>query len=124
MKKKIGYREIKQALNDGRFRDRLPVELKDHVAKYLHNPGCNCNRPFYVKLIKEYPSYLLEYFTDYELPEVAELPDKNVEMNDWTVINCHIDDLEKELSKLPMGRKQIATARFQDQITCVVNSLE
>ena len=44
--------------------------------------------------------------------------------NHWTVINCHIDELESKLKKLPPGRKQIAITRYADQATVVVNELD
>jgi hypothetical protein len=43
--------------------------------------------------------------------------------NTWTVINCNIDELEKRLKALPPGRKQLELARYEDQVTVVVNEL-
>jgi hypothetical protein len=44
--------------------------------------------------------------------------------NNWRVINCSIGDIEKEMKKLPHGRKQIAITRYEDQVTIVVNELD
>lgn len=123
MNKKIGLPEIKEALKDGRFRDKLPVELNEMVIKFLHNPGCGCNLPLYKKLIKEHSNLLLEYYPESEIGEIIDVSTR-LELNHWTVINCPINELEQRLSKLPMGRKQVAVTRFEDQVTCVINSLD
>lgn len=44
--------------------------------------------------------------------------------NNWTVINCHIDELSDELKKFPHGRLQVSVSRYQDQVTAVINELE
>ena len=44
--------------------------------------------------------------------------------NQWSVINCSIDDLEKQLRKLGPGRKQLDIARYEDQVTVVINELD
>jgi hypothetical protein len=41
----------------------------------------------------------------------------------WKIINTTIHELEKELNKLPSGRKIVQIARFQDQVTAIVNDL-
>ena len=46
------------------------------------------------------------------------------QLNDWSVINCHINDLNKELKKIRHGKKQIAIARYEDQVTVVINELK
>ena len=48
----------------------------------------------------------------------------NLIENHFTVINCHIDELAARLQKLPLGRKYISVARFEDQVTCIVNELD
>lgn len=49
---------------------------------------------------------------------------KKLADNNFSVINCHVDELEARLRKLPPGRKQLAVARFEDTITVVVNELD
>jgi hypothetical protein len=44
--------------------------------------------------------------------------------NEWQVINCHIDELSTKLKSLGPGRKQLDVARFEDQVTVVVNHLD
>lgn len=121
--KKVTLLDIKEALKDPRFRDSLPHELKEDIVKYLNNPGCACNVPFYRKLLKSYRGHLSNYFpnsviTD-EAEEVAELA-----KNNWSVINCKASELLSRLRNLPPGRKQITVARWQDEITVIINELD
>lgn len=112
----INLMDVKVALKDKRFRDSLPEELQGLVNKYLSNPGCSCNGPLYKKLIKEYGEKLTTYFPGSKLPENED--------DSWMVINCHINELEGRLRKLPIGRKQITSSRFEDQVTVIVHDLE
>lgn len=121
--KKIGLPDVKIALKDHRFRDSLPEPFKSDLSKYLQNPACPCNVPFYRKLLKEAKSNLMEYYTNGVVEDVDD-EEKKLSENAWTVINCHISELEGKLKRLPLGRKQIAITRFEDQITCVVNELD
>jgi hypothetical protein len=120
---KIGLMEIKQALNDGRFRDVLPVELREDLAKYLHCPSCPSHVEFYRKVLKYASKQLQEYYPGAELHD-QDIEDKKLAENSWTVFSCHIDQLETELRKrAAMGRVQIAVARFEEQVTVVMNQL-
>lgn len=121
--KKIGLIEIKQALKDSRFRDSLPIDFQEDIAQYLSNPNCTCNLNIYRKILKNCKEELQRYFPGKEIlnedDETAKLA-----QNNWTVINCSIFDLESELRKLPKGRKQMDIARYQDQVTVVINELD
>lgn len=124
--KKIGLMDVKAALNDHRFRDALPIELQDDVVKYLSNPGCPCNVPIYKKIIKRCKKELKEYYPNLSISKVDE-EEKEVEIlskNNFSVINCHVDELEEKLRTLPPGRKQIAVCRFEDQATVILNELD
>jgi len=44
---------VKQALRDGKFREKLPEILIKDVQKFLANPSCTCNFPIYEKVLKE-----------------------------------------------------------------------
>jgi hypothetical protein len=122
-KNKIGLLDIKNALNDGRFRDSLPLELRDDVAKWLQCPSCGTHVNLYRKIAKDCKKQLSEYFPGKDIFDPSEDAAQLAE-NHWLVINCHVDKLETELRKLPKGRKQIAIARFEDQATVVVNELD
>ncbi len=44
-------------------------------------------------------------------------------INDFHVINCSIGEVEERIKRLPHGHKQIAIARYEDQVTVIVNIL-
>ena len=123
MSERIGFAKVKQAMLDSRFRETLPETFAPEIAKFLSNPGCGCNTPIYQKVLREAGPQLKAYFPNLEYiapqDEAAELA-----QNHWSVINCHVDDLQGYLKKLPPGRKQLAVARFQDQVTVIVNELD
>lgn len=115
--------DVKQALRDSRFRESLPPSFASDIQKYLNNPGCACNVPIYKKVMSEAKEQLQKYFPNRSVANLDEEAKKLAE-NNWRVINCKIEDLEKELKKLPSGRKQIAVARYEDMVTVVVNELD
>jgi len=119
----IGLMEVKQALRDSRFRNSLPESFKDDIQKYLNNPGCACNLPIYHKIIKEAKKELQAYYPNRNVADVDAEVEK-LAKNNWSVINCHVDELESKLKRLPPGRKQLAVTRFEDQVTVVVNELD
>lgn len=124
MKRKISLLDVKQALMDERFIESLPESLKEGSKKYLKDPGCACNHNFIVQVLKEAKNQLHEYY-----PNAKEItdPDKDLERlskNNWKVFSCHIDELEKKMQALPPGRKQVDMARWQDQVTVIINELD
>lgn len=121
--KSITLLDVKQALKDSRFRDTLPKSLTEDIQKYIGNPGCACNTPLYRKVLRECQDQLQVYFPSRTISNVEEEIKKLAE-NNWSVINCHIDELEEKLRKLPKGRKQLAMTRYEDQVTVIVNELE
>lgn len=123
MSRPIGLMEVKQALRDSRFRDSLMPDFKEDVQKYLNNPGCACNVPIYKRIMTGAKKQLAAYFPGRSIANLDEEAKKLAE-NTWTVINCHKDELEQRLRKLPPGRKQLAVTRYEDQVTVVVNELD
>jgi hypothetical protein len=121
--KKITLIDVKKALKDSRFRLTLPKEMEKEVDEFLNNPGCACHVPLYKKIVKECKDQLRKYYPNMDVPDHEEEVKKLAE-NSWSVINCHIDELEKKLSKLGPGRKQLDVARWEDQVTVVVNDLD
>lgn len=114
--------EVKQAMRDHRFRDSLPVGMKDDVVKYLQNPNCGgCNITIFRRILKEASEKLKEYYPGREIA-TEEVP--LLQENNWLVINCNANNLEQELRKLHPGRKQVSIARYEDQVTVVVNELD
>lgn len=123
MKKKITINDIKTALRDERFREALPGELEREVISFLDNPGCACNLPLYRKIMRDCRDQLSRYYPGMDVPKGDEDIARTAE-NRWIVINCHIDELENRLKVLGPGRKQLDVARYQDQVTVVVNELD
>jgi len=123
MPKKVDISDIKKALKDPRFRDSLGVKFQEDVSKYLTNPGCSCNNKLYKRIVTEGKNQLLKYFPDSEVSEES-IEVKNSPKNYFTVINCHKDDLQDRLRKLPMGRKQIAVTRYEDEVTAIINEVD
>jgi hypothetical protein len=122
-KQTLGLADVKIALRDEKFRESLPEIFTEDLKKFLNNPGCGCNISFYKKLIKDARTELQRYYPEKEIIEEAEQIRKLSE-NNFSVINCHISDLEETLKKLGPGRKQIAMARYEEEITLVVNELD
>jgi hypothetical protein len=123
LEKKITIRDIKDALKDSRFRLGLPKEMESEVEEFLNNPGCPCHMPLYRKIIKSCKEHLSMYFPGRIISDLAEEESKLAE-NRWMVINCHVDELESRLARLGPGRKQIDVARWNDQVTAVINELD
>lgn len=123
MSKKITLNDVKKALKDARFRATLPQSMERDVGSFLENPGCACHMPLYRRIVKECPEQLSRYYPGLEVPDQDEDISKLSE-NHWTVINCHIDELQDRLKKLGPGRKQLDVARYEDQVTVVVNDLD
>jgi hypothetical protein len=121
-KKRLTRLDIKHAiLTDGRFRDLFP-ELKEDIAKVLNNPSCACNIPIYEEFFR-FKDRLGKYFSSKEIKSPKEEVEED-NQNHWSVINCHVDELEGVLNKMhKVGRQQIAVARYEDEITLVVNDL-
>lgn len=126
MTKKVNLQDVKSALLDERFRQTLPDDLSEDIQKFLRNPGCSCNHPIYRKVLKNAATQLAQYYPGKMRvePEEIEKEIERVSKNEWTVINCSIDELAGRLRKLPPGRKQLDIARYQNQVTVVVNELD
>lgn len=111
---------------DERFRRILPDKFNEDIKKFLKNPGCSCNHPIYKKIITQATNELSKYYPDRLRIDTAELQQEaeRVSQNNWTVINCSINELSDRLRKLPPGRKQLDIARYEDQVTVVINELD
>jgi len=115
---KISIQEVKEALKDSKFRMSLPPELKEDIAKYEKNPNCPCNLDIYRNIIKLGSKQLREYYPD---KEIESLPP--MRQNNWTVINCSVEDLEEHLKQYKFGDFQIFVARWDQHATLVINDL-
>jgi hypothetical protein len=120
--RKVGLLDVKAALQDERFRDTLPEEIQKEF-KDISCSSCPANTSFYQRILREHRSERREYFPAREVANIKE-ENKKLAENHWTIINCHIDDLESKLKKLPPGRKQLDLSRYEDQVTVVVNEID
>jgi hypothetical protein len=126
--------DIKNAMKDDAFVAKLPESLAPDVAKVRSNINCGCNMKFFERLIAEAPHVLQEYFPDKQIvkiepTQVQEQPVTQQNsppriINNWSVINCHVGELEGRLQALKEGRKQVTLSRYEDQVTVVVNHLD
>jgi hypothetical protein len=119
----VSLMDIKSAMKDEDFRSKLPESLAPEIQKFINNPSCSCNVPLYKKIIKEAKEQVLAYFPGKDVMTQEEEIER-LSKNNWRVINCSIGDVEKEMKKLPNGRKQIAMARYEDQVTIIINDLD
>jgi len=120
--RKVGLLDVKAALQDERFRDTLPEEMQKEF-KDMSCSSCPANTSFYQSILRECRSQLQEYFPAREVADIKE-ENKKLAENHWMIINCHIDDLESKLKKLPPGRKQLDLSRYEDQVTVVINEID
>lgn len=126
--------DIKTAMKDDAFVAKLPESLAPDVAKVRSNINCGCNMKFFERLIAEAPDVLQQYFPDKQIvkiePQVAQQSQEQVQnqppkiINNWSVINCSVHELEGRLQALREGRKQVTLSRYEDQVTLVVNHLD
>ena len=115
--------DVKAALRDSRFRTSLPSHFQEDIQKYQQNPGCACNVPIYKRIMTEAKQELQAYYPNRSVANLEE-DAKKLADNSFSVINCKTDELEGKLKLLPKGRKQIAVARYEDQVTVIVNELD
>lgn len=121
---KINKSDIKTALKNTSFTDKLPQDVRPDLESFLSNPECNCHNKFIAKIAKNFKKELLEFFPDKQEIFDEEQEKRELMNNRWRVINCHISELEGHLKMLGGGRKQIEVARFNDQVTVVINELD
>ena len=120
--RKVGLLDVKAALQDERFRDTLPEEMQKEF-KGISCSSCPANTSFYQRILRDHRSQLQEYFPGRQVSDIKE-ENKKLAENHWTIINCHIDELESKLKKLPPGRKQLDLSRYEDQVTVVINEMD
>jgi len=123
MSNQVTVSDIKEALKNEEFRNALPAQLQDDVQKFLSNPNCSCNMKIYQRILQEAETNVKAFFPSKSIVSHQHVME-TVMQNNWTVINCNINNLEEELKKLKTGRKQITMGRFEDQVTVIINELE
>ena len=74
-------------------------------------------------ILMKYKDRLKEYFGDVEIKSPQEEA-AETSQNHWKVINCKAEELEEILNKLhKIGRVQLAVARYEDEVTLIVNEI-
>lgn len=119
----ISVLDVKNALKDEAFRNKLPPEFQDDINKYLQNPNCSCNLKIYQRVMTEAKDLISSYYPDKAYKAPTEQV-KNAAKNRFSVVNCSIGELEQRMQSLPPGRKQITISRWEDQVTVLINELE
>lgn len=115
----IKIASIKKALRNHEFRNMYP-ELKEEINTYIQNPDCKCNIPLYNAILFDIDK-LKKWFGEDAVVIDPPLPEEPDQLNKWQVINCHIDKLEDFLQGLPHGPKQIVIARWENEVTVIIN---
>jgi hypothetical protein len=126
--KSLSYTDIKQALrSDHRFR-KLFSEYELEINQFLHNPNCNCHQELIYRIAKE-KEKLKKYFPNREVHLVEKIPDPVKTQppmpamqykEEYITINCHVDDIAKEIESLPKSQRKIfQIARWETQATII-----
>jgi hypothetical protein len=123
MSNQVTVLDVKNALADQGFRSSLPPSFAEDLQKYDSNPNCSCNLKIYQKVMNEAKEQVKAYYPNKNLEDPKEQLRKGTQ-NKFSVVNCSIGELEARMQSLPPGRKQITLARWEDQVTVLVNELE
>lgn len=117
MSRPVTMMDVRGALHDRRFLDMFP-ELASLADRYTKSPQCgSCGVALAREIIQRFPERLGDYFVGRDLP----VHQDGTEDRQFEVINCHVDDLEAKLRGLPPGvSKHVALARWEDQVTVVI----
>ena len=107
--------DIRQAIWDKRFQELFP-EYQERIQQFIKDPGCACHTPF-LHTFFQHKDRLKKYFPtkNIVLPEIR---------NDWSVLNCHIEEADKNLKSYPKTKRMIAAARWQNQLTVILNDIQ
>ena len=138
MSEQITIADIKSALNDAAFRETLPPELNEDVAKYMQNPGCGCNVKVFQKMLtvanQQFAAYFpaknvvkaLEHYAQQAATQPQQ-PPKPITVpapmmrTRHVVFNCHVDELQVKLDQLSSmeNRTNVTISRSGDMVTAV-----
>lgn len=118
----ITTEDLKRAVKKGDFRKRFP-ELRVEFDDFIQKNGCAFCAKKMVEGLMSYKDRLYDYFGDVNLAIEAPEAFDPVGDNNFTIINCGIHELEDKLNALPPAAYQITAARYEDQVTVVVNRI-
>lgn len=119
----ITAEDLKNAAKKGEFRNKFP-ELKGEFNDFIQKTGCaHCARKM-IEGLMVYEDRLRDHFGDVEFDVAPPEAFDPVGANNFTVINCLTSELEDRLNALPAAAYQITVARYEDQITAIINRLD
>lgn len=127
--KEITLEIIKKSLYDSEFRELL-INNNDSYSKlidqWINNPNCQCNNELYTKIFENI-NILRQYYgeniyiSNINKFDNIQINNEDETINYWTVFNGSIHEIEDFLNNLGNGIKQIAIARYKDEVTIIVN---
>lgn len=107
---------VKEMLQyDESFRSKFP-DLKSEIDDFLKDPACPCHASLYREILSRIKQNPPARPTGAAQAFAAACR--------FLVVNCNVDNLEKELRKLPVGSNVEGITRFENEITCVVKTKE
>lgn len=119
----ITTEDLKRACKKGDFRKLFP-ELRAQFDAYIQKPGCGHCAAQLISGLMEHPERLQEYFGEVELDVTPPESFDPVGAANFSVINCSVHELEDRLNALPAAAYQITVARYEDQVTAIINRLD
>jgi len=119
----ITAEDLKRASKKGDFRKLFP-ELRGQFDAYIQKPGCGHCAAQLINGLMEYPDRLQAYFGEVDLDVTAPESFDPVGATNFNVINCSVHELEDRLNALPAAAYQITVARYEDQVTAIINRLD
>jgi hypothetical protein len=114
---------LKSACKKGEFRKLFP-ELRAQFDAYIQKPGCGHCAAKLISGLMNYPDKLRTFFGEVEFDVVVPESFDPVVATNFSVINCSVHELEDRLNALPAATYQITVARYEDQVTVVINRLD
>jgi len=119
----ITTEDLKRASKKGDFRNLFP-ELRAQFDGYIQKPGCGHCASQLISGLMEFQDRLLQYFGEVTFDVMTPESFDPVGAMNFSVINCSIHQLEDKLNALPTGAYQITVARYEEQVTAIINRLD
>lgn len=112
------------------FRDLFP-DMAEKFSEYFKNPSCPCNYGLVQHVVSDGTALERWFKRPVMLDDNLRAMSEKLMMRhgpggqrEFWVLNTTTDKLQSELDSLPPGPKTFAIARWQDQVTVVIQDLE
>ena len=119
----ITAEDLKRASKKGDFRKLFP-ELRAQFDGYIQKPGCGHCAAQLISGLMGFQDRLQTYFGEVDFDVAPPESFDPVGAMNFSVINCSIPELEDRLNALPVAAYQITVARYEDQVTAIINRLD